>query len=77
MNKATSIYLKDDTIFMLPRELATDLVSLNHNTTRLSQTVQIDYDDQMNVVNSNFYESKFYNKYRFDYSSFRDQYFSE
>jgi len=78
MNKWTSIYLGEEkTIYMLPRELATDIVSLNDQTTRLSQTAQIDYDNQMNVINSNFYESKFINRKRFDYEEFRDQYFYE
>lgn len=78
MNKWTSIYLwEEKTIYMLPRELACDLVSLNWNTTRLSQTLQIDYDVNLDVINSNFYESKFYNKKRFDYEMFRDEYFYE
>ncbi len=78
MNKWTSIYLNEDSIIhMLPKELATDLVSLNHNTTRLSQTVQIDYNDQMDVISTEIYESKFYNKNRFDYSEFKEQYFNE
>ncbi len=78
MNKWTSIYLwAEKTIYMLPRELACDIVSLNDQTMRLSQTVQIDYDDQMNVINSDFYESRFINKKRFSYEEFRDQYFYE
>lgn len=78
MNKWTSIYLSEDSIIhMLPNELATNLASLNHNTTRLSQTVQIDYDNEMNVVSTEIYESKFYNKNRFDYSDFKEHYFNE
>ena len=78
MNKWTSIYLwEENTIFMLPKELATNFVSLNWNKKTLSQTVQIDYDDQMNVINTKFFESVFYNKNRLDYSSFKDNYFYE
>ncbi len=78
MNKWTSIYLwEEKTIFMLPRELACDIVSLNDQTTRLSQTAQIDYDNEMNVLNADFYESKFKNIKRFDYEEFVNQYFYE
>jgi exoribonuclease R len=55
---------------MLPIVLSTDLISLNDKTTRLSKTIQIDYNSEMNVINTNIYESKFYNRKRFDYSTF-------
>jgi ribonuclease R len=74
MKKTTSIYLSTHVIHMLPTKLSTDLVSLNHQKTRLSQTVQIEFDENMDVVSSNIFESKFYNKNRFDYESFSNQF---
>ena len=70
INKATSFYTSTHTIHMLPIALSTDLISLNDKTTRLSKTIQIDYDSEMNVNKTNIYESKFYNKKRFNYSTF-------
>jgi ribonuclease R len=70
MNKGASIYTSTNTIHMLPPDLSTNLISLNDKTTRLSKTIQIDYDSEMNVINTNIYESKFYNRKRFDYSTF-------
>jgi len=74
IKKTTSIYLSTHTIHMLPPKLSTDLVSLNHNTTRLSQTVQIEFDSEMNLVSSDIFESKFHNQNRFDYESFSSQF---
>ena len=74
MKKTTSIYLNTHTIHMLPPKLSTDLVSLNHNKTRLSLTIQLEFDENMDVVTSDIFESKFYNKKRFDYESFSSQF---
>lgn len=70
INKATSFYTATHTIHMLPTILSTDLISLNNHTTRLSKTIQIDYDSEMNILNTDIYESNFYNKKRFDYWEF-------
>lgn len=74
MKKTTSIYLSTHTIHMLPPKLSTDLVSLNHNQSRLSQTVQIEFNSEMNVIKSDIFESKFYNQNRFNYESFSSQF---
>jgi ribonuclease R len=70
IKKTTSIYLSTHTIHMIPPLLSTNLVSLNHNQKRPSLTVQIEFDENMNVVNSFLFESNFYNKNRFDYEEF-------
>lgn len=77
MNKATSFYPNTHTIHMLPIELSTNIISLNHNTIRNTKTIQIDYDSNMEVINTEIYESKFHNKHRFNYSDFWEHILNE
>ncbi len=76
LNRWSSVYLLDDYIIhMYPTILATDKFSLNHNTKRATLTVQIEYDNQMNITNSNIEETIYHNIYRLDHESFKNQFF--
>ncbi len=70
--KTTSLYFPTHVIHMIPPILSTNLASLNHHKHRLSQTIQIEYDDQARVIKSSVFESKFYNRNRFDYRMFSE-----
>lgn len=74
LDRATSIYLSTHAIHMFPEKISTDICSLNWDKKTLTMTTQIDLDSQFNVLNTQIYESTFYNKKRFDYEEFGRQY---
>ena len=74
LDRATSIYLSTHAIHMFPERISTDICSLNWEKKTLTMTTQIDLDREFNVVNTQIYESTFYNKKRFDYEEFWRQY---
>jgi ribonuclease R len=55
--RATSVYLVDRVIPMLPKTLSNGICSLNPQTDRLSFTVMMDIDSQGKVVNHEIFES--------------------
>ena len=67
LSRATSTYLSTHTEHMLPKELATDICSLNDQTTRKALTIEITLDDQFCITSSEIFESNFTNRFRFDY----------
>lgn len=74
LEKAESTYLIDKTIHMFPDKLSTNFISLNHNEKRLTQTYRIELDDKCNPVNFEMFDSILYNKKRYDYESFDDDF---
>lgn len=72
--RSTSVYFENYSIPMIPKSLSEDKLSLNHNQSRLTLTVQIELDEKYDVKQSFIYESVTYNKNRFDYKSFSDDF---
>lgn len=72
--KTTSFYFDTHAIGMFSKEISNFLTSLNHDTKKLTLTVQIDLDDQANILNSKVYESITHNEHRFDYEEYNNQF---
>ncbi len=71
LHRTTSIYRKDHIINMLPRELSNNILSLTPEWwKKLTISLQIDLDNEGNIKNYLFYESRFENIKRYDYESF-------
>jgi len=66
--RGTSIYFPEFAIPMLPEELSNDLCSLRPGEERLTITVEIDYDEKGNRIDSNFYQSVIKSDYRLTYN---------
>jgi ribonuclease R len=67
--RATSVYLVDRTIPMLPEVLSTDLCSLNPNEDRLSVSAVFEIDSNANVVSRWFGETVIHSDKRFTYEN--------
>lgn len=67
--RATSVYLVDRTIPMLPEILSTDLCSLNPNEDRLSVSAVFELDADATVVNRWFGETVIHSDKRFTYEN--------
>ncbi|MEK7604698.1 MAG: ribonuclease R [Patescibacteria group bacterium] len=67
--RATSVYLVDRTIPMLPHILSTDLCSLNPNEDRLSVSAVFTLDTDANIVNEWFGETVIHSDKRFTYEN--------
>lgn len=65
--RATSVYLVDRTIPMLPHVLSTNFCSLNPNVDRLSMSAVFELDQNANVVNRWFGETVIHSDKRFAY----------
>lgn len=65
--RATSVYLADRVIPMLPEELSCDICSLRPGEDRLAMTVDMTLDAQGRVVKSSMYPSVIRSKGRFTY----------
>jgi len=66
--RGTSVYFPSLVLPMLPRELSNGICSLNENVNRLALTIEIEYDEEGNVLNYNFFESIIKSKKRFTYT---------
>lgn len=67
--RATSVYLVDRTIAMLPEELSNDLCSLNPQVDRLTMSTVFILDDKMKVVDEWYGRAVIHSDYRFTYES--------
>ncbi|MDO4870151.1 MAG: ribonuclease R [Bacillota bacterium] len=70
--RGTSVYLLDQVIPMLPRELSNDLCSLKPGEDRLTLSVDIEIDRQGNTVGHEIYESVICSKARLVYDDVSD-----
>lgn len=66
-NRATSVYLVDRTIPMLPEVLSTDLCSLNPNEDRLAVSAVFELDHQGGIVSRSFGPTVIHSDKRFSY----------
>lgn len=67
--RATSVYMVDRTIPMLPEVLSTDLCSLNPNEDRLSVSAVLTLDKDANIVDRWFGETVIHSDKRFTYEN--------
>ena len=67
--RATSVYLVDRTIPMLPEVLSTDLCSLNPNEDRLSVSAVFELDSDAKIVSRWFGETVIHSDKRFTYEN--------
>lgn len=67
--RATSVYLADRVIPMLPKELSEDLCSLKPKVDRLAFTVEMDFNRQGERTDTKFYESLINSDERMTYTS--------
>ncbi len=68
-NRATSVYLVDRTIPMLPEILSNDLCSLRPNEDRYAFSVIIDFDKNFDIQKSRITKSIIHSDFRFSYES--------
>ncbi len=66
-SRATSVYLVDRTIPMLPHVLSTNLASLNPHEDRLSVSAVFVLDKDANIISKWFGETAIYSDHRFTY----------
>ena len=66
--RATSIYLIDKVIPMLPEKLSNDLCSLNPNEVKLTLTCEMIINPKGHVIASEVYESIIKSNYRLTYN---------
>ena len=66
--RATSTYLSDRVIPMLPKELSNDLCSLRPRKRRLTKTVEMDFDSSGRLKDSRIYNSVIKSSARLTYS---------
>lgn len=71
LERATSIYLPDRVIPMLPKALSNGLCSLHPNVDRLVLTCEMEIDDKWNVLDSKVFEGVINSKYRLTYDFVR------
>lgn len=68
-NRATSVYLVDRTIPMLPEVLSNDLCSLRPNEDRYAFSVIIDFDKNFDIVDTRLTKTIIHSDFRFSYES--------
>ncbi len=69
--RATSVYFGESHILhMLPKLIAANVASLNHQTQRLSLTLELVLNEDFEVVKRDLYQSTFYNRQRHSPESF-------
>lgn len=69
LKRATSVYLVDRVIPMLPRELSNGICSLNPKVDRLAFTVIMDIDNDGNLINHEIFESVIHINERMTYTN--------
>ncbi len=67
LERATSIYLVDKVIPMLPNVLSDDLCSLNPHEDKLAMTCEMDIDAKGNIFNHKVYQSVMNSHHRYSY----------
>ena len=67
VNRATSVYLVDRTVPMLPEKLSNDLCSLRPNEEKLCFSAILELDDESNVIDEWFGRTVIYSDRRFSY----------
>ena len=72
LKRATSVYLVDKVIPMLPKQLSNGVCSLNPNEDKLTLSVFMEIDNKGNVVNSNIEETIIKSKARMVYTDVSD-----
>jgi exoribonuclease R len=55
---------------MIPEILSTGILSLNNQEKTLTQTLEVNFDKNYNIISTNTFESIFFNKNRLDYENF-------
>ncbi len=72
LKRATSIYISDRVIPMLPKELSNGVCSLNPNEDKLALSVEMTINGKGNVVDYKIFESIIKSHYRMTYSDVTD-----
>ena len=67
LKRGNSIYLVDRVVMMLPKELTTEICSLNPNCDSLSHSVFIHLNDDGEIIDSHTYSSVIHSKARLTY----------
>lgn len=57
ISRGNSAYFADSVVPMLPHKISNGICSLNPNADRLAKTIEIEFDENGNVVNSKLYKS--------------------
>lgn len=73
--RATSVYLIDKVVPMLPVQLSNDLCSLNPDTEKKTLSAEIEIDNKGNIVDIKTWQSKIVSKFRLTYKEC-DEFFS-
>jgi ribonuclease R len=72
-NRATSVYLVDRTIPMLPEVLSNDLCSLRPNEDRYAFSVIIEFDKNFNIQKTRITKTIIHSDFRFSYETAQNQ----